>query len=138
MPHVSQRISVPLAGAAPRRVWPVRTASARASPAANKRVRAWRIDALRIKVLRRCGRYHAARTGARITAITTSPNHPIRDVTVGGLLTRLAESLPDREALVYLDPTHDEKPVAFRDSLRAGLRWTFRELEDEARLIARG
>ena len=28
--------------------------------------------------------------------------------------------------------------MAFRDSLRAGLRWTFRELEDEARLIARG
>jgi fatty-acyl-CoA synthase len=28
--------------------------------------------------------------------------------------------------------------VAFRHSLRAGRRWTFRELEDEARLIARG
>ena len=39
---------------------------------------------------------------------------PFRDVTVGQLLTRLAESLPDHEALVYSD----------RD-----LRWTFRELE---------
>jgi len=44
-----------------------------------------------------------------------------RDVTVGRLLTQLAESLPGNEALVYPE-----------------LRWTFRELEDEARLIARG
>ena len=48
---------------------------------------------------------------------------PFRDVTVGGLLTRLAEALPDHEALVY---TH------------AGLRLTFAGLEHEARLIARG
>ena len=48
---------------------------------------------------------------------------PFRDVTVGRLLTQLAQSIPDREALVYSD----------RD-----LRWTFRELEAEARLIARG
>ena len=45
-----------------------------------------------------------------------------RDVTVGRLLTRLAETFPDREALVY----------------QRNLRWTFRELEAEARLIARG
>ena len=48
---------------------------------------------------------------------------PFRDLTVGRLLTRLAETLPEREALVYSD---------------RHLRWTFRELEDEARLIARG
>ncbi len=47
----------------------------------------------------------------------------IRDVTVGRLLTQLADALPDREALVYADRS---------------LRWTFRELECEARLIARG
>jgi fatty-acyl-CoA synthase len=46
-----------------------------------------------------------------------------RDVTVGGLLTELADLLPDHEALVYSD---------------RNLRWTFRELEAEARLIARG
>jgi fatty-acyl-CoA synthase len=46
-----------------------------------------------------------------------------RDLTVGQLLTALAQSLPDSEALVYCD----------RD-----LRWTFRDLESEARLIARG
>src|SRR5262245_37760111 len=44
-----------------------------------------------------------------------------RDVTVGQLLTRLAVALPDNEALVYRN-----------------LRWTFRELEVEVRLIARG
>jgi fatty-acyl-CoA synthase len=48
---------------------------------------------------------------------------PLRDVTVGSLLTRLADSLPGREALVY---SH------------AGERWTFRALDDEARLVARG
>lgn len=48
---------------------------------------------------------------------------PYRDVTVGALLTRLAESLPNHEALVYAD--HN-------------LRLTFAELETEARLIARG
>ncbi len=47
----------------------------------------------------------------------------LRDVTVGALLSRLAETLPDRQALVYRD---------------AGARWTFRSLNDEARLIARG
>src|SRR5436190_3886769 len=47
----------------------------------------------------------------------------IRDVAVGRLLTQLAESLPDNEALVYAD---------------RGLRWTFRDLETEARLLARG
>jgi len=46
-----------------------------------------------------------------------------RDVTVGALLTRLSETLPDNEALVYAD--HN-------------LRLTFAELEAEARLIARG
>ncbi len=44
-------------------------------------------------------------------------------MTVGQLLTRLATDLPDHEALVYAD---------------RGLRWTFRDLEDEARVIARG
>lgn len=48
---------------------------------------------------------------------------PYRDITVGNLLTRLAESLPGNEALAYAD----------RD-----LRLTFAELEAEARLIARG
>jgi fatty-acyl-CoA synthase len=51
------------------------------------------------------------------------PSPPYRDVTVGALLTRLAESLPDNEALVYAD---------------RGLRWTFARLEIEAREIARG
>jgi fatty-acyl-CoA synthase len=46
-----------------------------------------------------------------------------RDITVGALLTRLAEALPGNEALVYSD---------------RGLRLTFAELESEARLIARG
>lgn len=48
---------------------------------------------------------------------------PYRDVTVGALLTRLAGAIPENEALIYPD----------RD-----LRWTFADLEAEARLIARG
>src|SRR5690349_12423053 len=48
---------------------------------------------------------------------------PLRDVTVGALLSHQANALPRHEALVY---NH------------AGNRWTFRELNDEARLIARG
>jgi fatty-acyl-CoA synthase len=48
---------------------------------------------------------------------------PYRDITVGALLSALARDLPDRPALVY---SH------------AGKRWTFRELNDEARLVARG
>jgi fatty-acyl-CoA synthase len=48
---------------------------------------------------------------------------PYRDISVGALLSRLADDLPGREALVY---SH------------AGERWTFRALDDEARLIARG
>jgi fatty-acyl-CoA synthase len=48
---------------------------------------------------------------------------PFRDVTVGQLLTLLAEWLPDHIALVY--PGRN-------------LRWTFRDLEDEARVISRG
>jgi len=51
------------------------------------------------------------------------PPMPFRDVTVGALLTRLAESIPGNEALVYAD---------------RNLRLTFAELEAEARLIARG
>lgn len=51
------------------------------------------------------------------------PAPPFRDVTVGQLLTRLAENLPDHEAFVYSDRC---------------LTWTFAELEREARLIARG
>jgi fatty-acyl-CoA synthase len=46
-----------------------------------------------------------------------------RDVTVGQLLTRLAEAQPRHDALVYGDRK---------------LQWTFAELEREARLIARG
>src|SRR5215208_2430897 len=51
------------------------------------------------------------------------PALPIRDVTVGRLLTSLAAALPQHEALVYRD---------------RNLRWSFLELETEARLIARG
>ena len=45
-----------------------------------------------------------------------------RDVTVGDLLTRLAASLPENDALVYAD----------------GPRYTFSALEREARTVARG
>ena len=48
---------------------------------------------------------------------------PIRDVTVGALLSHQARALPHHEALVY---SH------------SGKRWTFSELNEEARLIARG
>ena len=48
---------------------------------------------------------------------------PFRDVTVGQLLTRLAGELPSHAALVYAD---------------RNVKWTFAELEREARLIARG
>ncbi len=51
------------------------------------------------------------------------PGPPYRDVTVGDLLTKLADALPDREALVYADRS---------------LRLTFTELEREARLVGRG
>jgi fatty-acyl-CoA synthase len=47
---------------------------------------------------------------------------PFRDLTLGDLLTRLGCALPDRDAVVYAQ----------------GPRWTFRELEQEARTIARG
>lgn len=50
-------------------------------------------------------------------------NVSCRDVTVGALLTRLAEKIPDNEALVYAD---------------RNLRLTFAALEAEARIIARG
>jgi fatty-acyl-CoA synthase len=53
----------------------------------------------------------------------TNKTPPYRDVAVGALLTRLAENLPNGEALVYTD---------------RNLRLTFAELEAEARLIARG
>jgi fatty-acyl-CoA synthase len=48
---------------------------------------------------------------------------PFRDVTVGALLSRLAATIPNNEALVYAD---------------RGQRWTFAQFETEARLIARG
>ena len=48
---------------------------------------------------------------------------PFRDVAVGQLLTRLAAALPGHPALVYAD---------------RNLRFTFRELETETRLIACG
>ena len=47
---------------------------------------------------------------------------PYRDVTVGDLLTRLARRLPDAPALLY----------------ELGPRYTFAELDREARTIARG
>jgi len=47
---------------------------------------------------------------------------PYRDVTVGDLLTRLARALPRRPALLY----------------EAVPRYTFSDLEAEARTIARG
>jgi len=51
----------------------------------------------------------------------------------------LAAALPDQEALVYGDPsTPVETSQNFRQSLRAGRRWTFSQLEAEARLVARG
>lgn len=53
----------------------------------------------------------------------SSPSIPSRDVTIGALLTNLAQSIPDNEALIYPD---------------RNLRWTFADLEAEARLIARG
>jgi fatty-acyl-CoA synthase len=48
---------------------------------------------------------------------------PYRDITVGALLARLAESVPNNEALVYADRQ---------------VRLTFAQLEAEARLVARG
>jgi len=48
---------------------------------------------------------------------------PYRDITVGALLARLAESVPNNEALVYADRR---------------FRFTFPRLEAEARLVARG
>ncbi len=50
------------------------------------------------------------------------PQPPFRDVTVGALLTRLADSIPNREALIYAG-----RP-----------RLTFGQLEHEARIVARG
>src|SRR6185436_13155727 len=50
------------------------------------------------------------------------PLPPYRDVTVGDLLTHLAQALPANEALVYA----------------GGPRYTFESLEGEARTIARG
>ena len=52
-----------------------------------------------------------------------SVHPPFRDVSVGALSSRLAETLPAQPALVYGGD---------------GPRWTFRELNDEARLVARG
>ena len=48
---------------------------------------------------------------------------PFRDITVGQLLTCLADALSGHDALVYSD---------------RNLKWTFAELEREARVIARG
>ena len=55
--------------------------------------------------------------------MASPPLPPFRDVTVGQLLTRLAEALPQHEALAY----YQHNP-----------RWTFAGLEQEARLVARG
>jgi fatty-acyl-CoA synthase len=47
---------------------------------------------------------------------------PFRDITVGNLLTSLSGALPSQPALLYEN----------------GPRYTFAELEQEARLVARG
>ncbi|MFN0112752.1 MAG: AMP-binding protein [Blastocatellia bacterium] len=52
-----------------------------------------------------------------------SPFPPYKDVTVGALLTHLAESIPNNEALIYSNPN---------------LQLSFGELEAEARFVARG
>ena len=52
-----------------------------------------------------------------------NPASSFRDVTVGNLLTKLAATIPNNEALVYAD---------------RNLRFTFSELEAEAKMIARG
>ncbi len=68
---------------------------------------------------------HCHEPPLRTTPSPIIPNvqPPFRDVTVGSLVRLLAHALPDHEALVY---SH------------AGLRYTFRQLEDESRRIARG
>lgn len=66
---------------------------------------------------------HLALSFLLFTIKMPTPLLPYRDVTVGALLTRLAQSIPNNEALVYAD---------------RNLRLTFAELEAEARLIARG
>jgi fatty-acyl-CoA synthase len=53
----------------------------------------------------------------------SNPACPFRDVSLGALLTRVAETYPHHEALVYAD---------------RGLRWSFARLEAEARRVARG
>lgn len=53
----------------------------------------------------------------------TSESPAFKDLSVGALLTRLAQTFPDNEALVYAD---------------RNLRMSFASLEAEARLIARG
>ena len=57
-----------------------------------------------------------------LPAIVRPSDLPFRDVTVGDLLTHLADAVPSRPALLY-----EHSP-----------RYTFAELEAEARLIARG
>jgi fatty-acyl-CoA synthase len=61
---------------------------------------------------------------------------PYRDVTVGRLLTQLADALPGREALVYSLPRRSSTTADRAEA--GGLRMTFRALDDEARVIARG
>src|SRR5947207_15485404 len=53
----------------------------------------------------------------------TIPTISYRDVTVGALLTRLAEAIPEQDALI--------------DAGR-GVRWSFAGLEAEAKQVARG
>jgi fatty-acyl-CoA synthase len=61
-------------------------------------------------------------TAHQYTIAAAMDQPPFRDITLGDLLTRLGRALPDRDAVVYAQ----------------GPRWTFRELEREARTIARG
>ena len=65
---------------------------------------------------------HGSVTAHQYTIGAAMDQPPYRDLTVGALLTRLARALPDHDALVYAD----------------GPRYTFAQLEEEARTIARG
>ena len=61
-------------------------------------------------------------TAHQYTIAAAMDQPPFRDITLGDLLTRLGRALPDHDAVVCAQ----------------GPRWTFRELEREARTIARG
>ena len=60
------------------------------------------------------------------TSYARGPEFPVRDLTVGQLLNEAAELAPDRVALVF----GSQDPLARRT-------WTYRELEQQAVLVAR-